>query len=235
MGLLLCFSAGTCWAAQESVKISLIYTETGPFHKEGEDMANAVRAAEGMDLKKKMQIIVSNLSIGSAELASPSAMEGIVGTVPWCWQIPYSHNYERGIQFVKDFSRRFQRFPSSAAASTYTIPHEYKDAVERAGTFEPLSVASALEGHTYTLAKDTQTWRKFDHQSNQTIYLVRCKPVKDVLRNKNLDYFETISSFLGDETIQTQSQWNRIRKMAGAPLVLEQIPGKKTIGLAGGI
>lgn len=190
----------------------------------GQDMATAVRIVEKMDLKKQMQIIVPNLTIGTAELASPSAMEGIIGTVPWCWNIPYSRNYERGIQFVKHFVANYQRYPSSAAASAFTILHEYKDAVERAGSFDPLSVVTALEDHTYQLAKDKQTWRKFDHQSNQTIYLVRCKPARNVVQDKNLDYFEIIDHFLGNETIQTRARWNKIQEMAGIRPLLEKRP-----------
>jgi ABC-type branched-subunit amino acid transport system substrate-binding protein len=145
-----------------------------------------------------------------------------VGTLPWCWQIPYKYNYTKGIKFVEDFQREHQRYPSTSAASAYTIMHEYKSAVERAGSFESKKVIKALEGHRYQLLKDQQVWRNFDHQSVQTVYVVRCKPREEVVKNKyNLDYFEIIDSLPGDLAAITRQEWHDVRRKAGKPTRLE--------------
>ena len=102
----------------------------------GQEMANAIRSAHKMGMKDRMQILVPNLTIGMAERGGPRAMEGVVGTLPWCWQIPYKYNYTKGIKFVEDFQKKHQRYPSTSTASAYAIMHEYKSAVERAGSFE---------------------------------------------------------------------------------------------------
>ncbi len=39
----------------------------------------------------------------------------------------------------------------------------------------------ALEGHRYVMLKDEQKWRKFDHQSVQSVYAVRGKPEIEVM------------------------------------------------------
>ena len=193
----------------------------------GQEMASAIRSAHKMGMKDRMQILVPNLTIGMAERGGPRAMEGVVGTLPWCWQIPYKYNYERGIKFVEDFQKEHQRYPSSSAASAYTILHEYKSAVERAGVFDAEKVIKALEGHRYKLLKDEQVWRDFDHQSVQTVYVVRCKQRDEVVKNKyNLDYFEIIDSLPGPMAVCSRREWNEVRKTAGKLARLEKLPGE---------
>jgi len=178
-----------------------------------------------MGMKDRMQILVPNLTIGMAERGGPRAMEGVVGTLPWCWQIPYKYNYTKGIKFVEDFQKEYQRYPSTSAASAYAIMHEYKSAVERAGSFESKKVIKALEGHRYQLLKDQQVWRNFDHQSVQTVYVVRCKPREEVVKNKyNLDYFDIIDSLPGDLAAITRQEWHDVRRKAGKPTRLEKLP-----------
>jgi branched-chain amino acid transport system substrate-binding protein len=193
----------------------------------GQEMANAIRSAAQMGLKTKMQIVVPNLTLGMAERGTPKAMEGVIGALPWCYQVPYQYNYAKGIEFVENFKRRFTRYPSTAAASAYTIMHEYKAAVERAGTFDTPAVIKALEGHEYQMLKDKQVWRAFDHQSIQTVYTVRCNPAEVVLKDKyHLDYFQILSSVPGNEAAVTRSEWNAVRKAAGKSIYLEKLPGE---------
>ncbi|BBO72904.1 ABC transporter substrate-binding protein [Desulfosarcina widdelii] len=193
----------------------------------GQEMANAIRLAHKMGMKDRMQIVVPNLTLGMAERGGPRAMQGVVGTVPWCWQVPYRYHFKRGIQFVEDYRQANTRYPSSSAASAYTILFEYKAAVERAGSFDAPTVIKALEGHRYQLLKDPQVWRDFDHQSVQTVYVVRCKPRDEVVKNKyNLDYFEIIDSLPGDMAACTRREWNKTRDAAGKLARLEKLPGE---------
>ncbi|MGD9369633.1 MAG: ABC transporter substrate-binding protein [Desulfobacteraceae bacterium] len=190
----------------------------------GQEMANAVRMADAMGMKSQMQIVVPNLTLGMAERGTPKSMEGVIGALPWTWQVPYQFSYKKGIDFVEKFTKRFNRYPSTSGASAYTIMHEYKAAVERAGTFEAAAVVKALEGHSYQYLKDRQIWRSFDHQSVQTVYTVRCRPAADVLENKHhLDYFRIIGSLQGSEAVRTRSEWNAVRKGAGKPTSLEPL------------
>lgn len=190
----------------------------------GQEMANAVRMADAMGMKSQMQIVVPNLTLGMAERGTPKSMEGVIGALPWTWQVPYQFNYKKGIAFVEKYAKRFNRYPSTSGASAYTIMHEYKAAVERAGSFDSDDVVKALEGHSYQYLKDRQTWRSFDHQSVQTVYTVRCRPAEDVLEDKHhLDYFRIIGSLPGSEAVRTRSEWNAVRKGAGKPTSLEPL------------
>jgi ABC-type branched-subunit amino acid transport system substrate-binding protein len=154
-------------------------------------------------------------------------MSGVIGAVPWFWKVPYQYDYSRGKEFVENFARRFNRYPSTSAASAYTILYEYKAAAERAGSFESARVIKALEGHKYQLLKDQQEWRRFDHQSVQTVYVVRGNPADVVLKNKyHLDYFEIIDSLPGSQAFITRNEWNDVRKSANKSIYLEKLPGE---------
>jgi branched-chain amino acid transport system substrate-binding protein len=182
----------------------------------GKDMAEAVKLATDMGLKKKMSIVVPNVTLGMAASGGPKAMEGVVGALPWSWNVPYAYNYAKGMTFVEAFSNKYKSYPSTSAASAYTIIHEYKAAVERAGRFDTKAVISMLEGHKFTSLKDEQVWRTFDHQCIQTVYAVKCKPEAEVLKDKfKQDYFEIMKSMPGENAAMAQDRWTRTRKAAG--------------------
>lgn len=192
----------------------------------GRDMEIAVRQAYEMGLKKRMQIIVPSLNDDMAQGAGPDAMEGVIGTLPWMWSIPFTYNYPKGIAFVKRFEARYQRYPTTSGASAYVILHQYKEAVERAGTFETKAVIRALEGHTYVGLKDSQYWRAWDHQSVQTVYAVRCKPAAEVKRSRYMqDFFEIINVMKGDDAAVDFKEWGEIREMVGMKAVLDEYRG----------
>ncbi len=192
----------------------------------GKDMSTAVRLATAMGLKKNMQIVVPNVTLGMAEGGGPKVMEGVIGALPWTWQVPYKYNYPKGQEFVEKFAAKYNRYPSTSGASAYTILYEYKAAVERAGTFDTAAVIKALEGHEYQLLKDKQVWRDFDHQSVQTVYAVKCKPKAEVLKDKyKLDYFEILSSLPGEDAVRSRDEWNAVRTAAGKPTVLAKLNG----------
>jgi ABC-type branched-subunit amino acid transport system substrate-binding protein len=188
----------------------------------GKDMAEAVKLATEMGLKKKMDIVVPNITLGMAESAGPEAIEGVVGALPWCWKIPYIYNYGRGKEFVESFAAKYNTYPSTSAASAYTILFQYKDAVERAATFEAKAVINALEGHKFTSLKNEQVWRDFDHQSVQTVYAVKCKSAEEISKDKfRQDYFEIMKEMPGEKAARSQQRWARIRKASGKPTALE--------------
>ncbi|MDM8541908.1 substrate-binding protein [Desulfococcaceae bacterium HSG9] len=193
----------------------------------GKDMEKALKLAAKWRMKETMQIVVPNLTLSMAEGAGPEIMEGVIGSVPWCWQVPYKYDYAQGKAFVEKFAKKFKRYPSSAAASAYTIVYEYKAAVERAGTFDSPAVIRALEGHSYKRLKDTQTWRDFDHQSVQSVYAVKCKAPADVKKDPyKLDYFDIINTISGEEAAHTREEWEAVRIAAGKHIMLERLPGE---------
>ena len=190
----------------------------------GRDMVSALRQCVLQGLKQKAPIVVPNLTLTMAEAAGPRTMEGVIGAVSWDWSVPYKYDFADGKTFVENYAKKFNRYPCTSGASAYTIVHEFKAAVERAGSFETAAVIAALEGHRYTRLKDEQVWREFDHQSLQTVYAVRSKPEAEVLKDKfKLDYFEILSAMKGEEAFRTREEWNAFRAAAGKPEQLESL------------
>jgi len=201
------------WTTESSVR-RFTSTEDESTHK---GIKTPFPGAKADDL----QIVVPNLTLGMAEGGGPKIMEGVIGALPWSWQVPYKYNYTHGKKFVEKFESKYNRYPSTSGASAYTILYEYKAAVERANSFKTDDIIKALEGHEYSLLKDKQTWRKFDHQSVQTVYLVKCKNETEVLKDKyNLDYFEILNKISGDEAVKTFPEWVSGRTAAGKPTEL---------------
>ncbi len=192
----------------------------------GNDMSTALKLASTMKLKDAAQIVVPNITLGMAVSAGPKAMEGVIGATPWTWEVPGKYHFPQGQEFVDNFADKYGTYPSTSAASAYTILYEYKSAVERAGSFSTPDVVRALEGHEYQLLKDTQRWREFDHQSVQTVYAVQGKPEQEVRDDRfELDYFNIISSLPGEQAVRTRDEWNAVRSATGKPLELESLPG----------
>ena len=189
----------------------------------GRDMVIAVKQAYEMGLKNTMQIVVPIVTLSMAEGAGPEAMEGIIGAEQWNWEVPFKYSYPKGIAFVKKYEELYKEYPSEIGASAYVVDYEYKDAVERAGTFDTKAVIKALEGHKYTGLKDEQYWRDWDHQSVQTVYAVKCKPAAEVRKDKyQADYFEIINTIKGDDAAIGQKEWTDIRANVGVPAALEE-------------
>ncbi|NMO13964.1 substrate-binding protein [Pyxidicoccus fallax] len=190
----------------------------------GQDLVNAINIASAWGLKKSMQLVVPNLTLPMAEGSGPENMAGVVGTLPWSWEVAEKYQFAGGLRFVEAYAKRHGRYPSTAGASAYTIVHEFKAAVERAGSFQGDAVVKALEGHRYTRLKDAQEWRALDHQSVQTVYVVRGNP-PDVVRSDKyrLRYFEVVDQMSGAEAVQTRKEWEAERRAAKKPLTLERL------------
>ncbi len=184
----------------------------------GDDLVRALKVAYDMGLKDKMRIVLPNITLGIAQNVGATIMEDVISTTPWEWMIPYQLDFVRGQQFSEAFTEAYDIRPTSTAATAYGIVYAYKDAVERAGTTDTQALIKALEGHEYTLLKDRQQWRAFDHQNLQTIYVVRSKKREEVVSDRlRSDFFEVIGSLSGEEAAQTFAQWRAEREAANKP------------------
>src|SRR5690606_37296938 len=100
--------------------------------------------------------------------------------------------------------------------------YQWADAVQRARSFDSEALIRALEGHRYTLLKDEQQWRAFDHQNVQSVYAVRIKPRVDVLDDPmKQDYFQILESMAGEQAAQSHAEWLAERRAHGKPETLE--------------
>nr|WP_298142312.1 ABC transporter substrate-binding protein [uncultured Pseudomonas sp.] len=188
----------------------------------GEDLVRAMRIAKDLGLTARMQVVAPNLTQSMVEQAGPGLMEGVIGTEPWTWRVPALEKSARGEAFVKAFSERYEMYPSSSAASAYSIVYQWADAAERAHSLDSEALIKALENHRYQLLKDPQEWRAFDHQNAQTIYVVKVKTRAEVLKDPlKQDYFAIVDRLDASQTSPDLAQWQAERRAAGQPPTLQ--------------
>ena len=188
----------------------------------GDDLVRAMRIAEDLGLTQRMQIVAPNLTQSIVEQAGPGLMQGVIGTEPWTWRVPEIEKSESGMAFVKNFTDRYDLYPSSSAASAYSIVHQWADAATRARSLDSESLIKALEGHKYQLLKGPQEWRALDHQNLQTVYAVKVKSRDEIMKDRSKqDYFEIVGRMDGALAAQTAEEWKQERTAAGQPPQLQ--------------
>lgn len=188
----------------------------------GQDLVRAMHIAHSMGLQSKVQIVVPHLVQTVIEGAGPTVMQGVIGVEHWTWRVPEIENSETGKRFVKSFEEKYGILPSSAAASAYTVVHQWADAVRRSNSFQSSDVIMALENHGYNLLKDTSRWRAFDHQNTQTVYVVRANPREKVMEHPSKqDFYEVLERVQADQTVMTYDEWLDIRRQVNKPSQLE--------------
>jgi ABC-type branched-subunit amino acid transport system substrate-binding protein len=75
---------------------------------------------------------------------------------------------------VKSFGAKYGFPPSMAAHTCYVQALLYADACERAGTFYPVEVIKALEGHKFDgMGNGPTEYRAEDHQCFKSVLVVR--------------------------------------------------------------
>lgn len=178
----------------------------------GQDLVQTMRLAHSLELGKRMQIIVPNLTQSIVEQAGPLVMEHVIGTEAWNWQVPKLEKSAEGQAFVDGYIQQHQAYPGSTAASAYGIVRQWAAAVQRAGTFDSEPVITALENHRYQLLKGEQYWRAFDHQNVQSIYAVRVKNRSEIMQDRfKQDYFTIIHRMAGEEAAPDLDDWQQER------------------------
>ncbi len=188
----------------------------------GEDLVRAMRIAKDLGLTERMQIVAPNLTQSMVEQAGPDLMQGVIGTEPWTWRVPALEKSARGEAFVQAFKTRYQMYPSSSAASAYSIVQQWADAARRANSLDSEALIKALEGHRYSLLKGEQQWRAFDHQNLQTVYAVKVKPRDEVLKDPlKQDYFEIVDRLDASTALPSLADWQAERRAGGQPLTLQ--------------
>lgn len=188
----------------------------------GQDLATALQLAHKRGLKEKMEIVAPTVTLGMAKSTGAGTLEGVISASAWLWNVPYKYDYADGKRFVESYQERFGEYPSSGAATAYNIVYQFSAAAERAKSLKTGKLIKALENHTYVGLKDEQTWRAFDHQNVQTVYLVRGRTREEVMQDKlKSDYFEIIDSMPGTEAARTYEEWVKVRTAAGKPTQLQ--------------
>lgn len=143
----------------------------------GGAMVNSLVQAVEMGIRdlqrngKNLEIVVPLYSRLMARGAGEASV-GILGSSNWHWTLPN----EGSRTFVKSFGTKYGFPPSQAAHTVYCQTLLYADAVERAGSFNPCGVASALSNFEFSgLGNGPTLYRAEDHQCFKDVLVVRGK------------------------------------------------------------
>jgi len=156
----------------------------------GRDQQIVLKQATDFGLKKTTQIIAPLLSHASRVAAGPQAFEGVIGGCSFYWGI------EDKFASTKAFNDAFRkmydgRLPSDYGALGYGGVRTVLAAAKNAGSVDTDKVVAAMEALKYDFYKGSQYYRKCDHQSVQSVLVIKSKS-KD-MRNES-DVFEVIST-----------------------------------------
>lgn len=188
----------------------------------GHDLVRAIRTADLMGLRRDMQVVAPNLTQSVIEQTGSSIMVGAIGAEHWLWRVPELENSKTGMAFVENFNRKYGLYPPSAAASAYTVIHQWADAVNRSRTLDTQAVIRALEDHSYSLLKGPAQWRGFDHQNIQRVYVVKVNDRATVISHPSKqDYFQILHQLDGEEAAISHGEWRSARRVAGQPETLQ--------------
>ena len=156
----------------------------------GRDQQIALKQATDFGMKKSMKIVAPILLYTGRIAAGAQAFEGVIGGTSYYWGI------EDKFASAKAFNERFRKMhggkvPSDYGALGYGGVMTLLMGAKAAGSVEPDKVIAAVEALKYDYYKGPQYYRKCDHQSVQSVLVIKSKS-KD-MKNES-DVFEVLST-----------------------------------------
>jgi branched-chain amino acid transport system substrate-binding protein len=164
----------------------------------GRDQANSIKQAVDFGLKDQMKIVVPVILHNQRLAVGPDVFEGVIGGSNYYWGM------EDTVPSAKAFNAAFRAThggatPTDYGAYGYTGVASLLMAMEKAGGTDTEAVADALEGLTYDIAKGEQHYRKCDHQSLQSVLVLKSKAAGDM--KNEADLFEIVANEPASETV----------------------------------
>jgi branched-chain amino acid transport system substrate-binding protein len=156
----------------------------------GRDQQIALKQATDFGMKKSMKIVVPIMLFTGRVAAGLAAFDGVVGGTSYYWGV------EDNIPSAKTFNDRFRkmhggRVPSDYGAMGYAGVRSILTAVKNAGTVDTDKVIAAMEALKYDFYKGPQYFRKCDHQSVQSVFIIEAK-TKD--QKNESDVFSVVAT-----------------------------------------
>jgi branched-chain amino acid transport system substrate-binding protein len=164
----------------------------------GNDSVASTKQAKQFGVLDKMKMIVPNLSSFQGKEVGPEIMQGVYGTLDFWWTLAETNPIAK--IFVDTFETKYKYKPRWTAHIAYTQLMVWADAVERAKTFNPISVIKALEAeHKLQMPLGEVYYRACDHQQVRAVPVVVGKKPSEV-RNPD-DIYQVVGLTPGPEVV----------------------------------
>jgi branched-chain amino acid transport system substrate-binding protein len=164
----------------------------------GNDSVASTKQAKQFGVLDKMKMIVPNLSSFQGKEVGPEIMQGVYGTLDFWWTLAETNPMAK--IFVDTFEAKYKYKPRWTAHIAYTQLMVWADAVERAKTFNPISVIKALEAeHRLQMPLGEVYYRGCDHQQVRAVPVVVGKKPSE-LRNPE-DIYKVVGLTPGPEVV----------------------------------
>jgi branched-chain amino acid transport system substrate-binding protein len=156
----------------------------------GRDQQISLKQATDFGVKKSIQIIAPLLSHASRVAAGPQAFDGVIGGCSFYWGL--EDKFASTKAFNAAFGKMYDgKLPSDYGALGYGGVRTVLESVKNAGSVDTDKVIAAMEALKYDYYKGPQYYRACDHQSVQSVLVIKSKS-KD-MRNDS-DVFEILST-----------------------------------------
>ncbi|MBL4613433.1 MAG: ABC transporter substrate-binding protein [Magnetovibrio sp.] len=140
----------------------------------GYDQMNSLKQSTNFGMKEQMQMVAPALLYNQRRAGGAEAYDGVIGGTNFYWGL------EDTIASAKTFTDSYRKAnngkpPSDYGAYGYSGVGGLLKAVTAAGTTETDAVITAMENLKYDMYKGEQYYRKCDHQSVQSVYIIESK------------------------------------------------------------
>ena len=164
----------------------------------GYDQMNSLKQSTNFGMKEQMRMIAPALLYNQRRAGGSDAYEGVIGGANYYWGI------EDTVASAKAFNDAYRAAnngapPSDYGAYGYAGIGGLLQAVKAAGSTDTDAVVAAMEAMKYDRYKGTQYYRKCDHQSVQSVYIIESKP--EAKMDNEYDVFEVVHTESADEAM----------------------------------
>ena len=156
----------------------------------GYDQLNSIKQAIEFGFKNNMKLVVPVL-LYTQRVVGGAAYDGVVGGTNYYWEL------ENSIPSARAFNNTYRKLsngspPSDYGAYGYSGVSALLAATRAAGSTDADKVIAALEALKYDKYKGLQYFRKCDHQSVQSVYIIESKAQVEV--KNTYDVFKIVHS-----------------------------------------
>lgn len=165
----------------------------------GRDQLNVLKQANEFGLKDRMKIVVGALSSTQRIAGGAEAYAGVVGASNYYWAA--EDMYASAKVFNAAYAAKYKGgVPSDYGSYGYGGVRSMLELARKAGSVEPAALSAAVgTGFDFDLYKGPERIRACDHQSMQSVFILKSKP-KASMKGPN-DTFEIISVTKADESM----------------------------------